>query len=164
MRAIPILCSIIAVLGSASATCSEPEPAEQICYNRPDATPQNIDLKDIGAAAQRLRLYHASQIRKHQSPFWKMKVADADNCAEWRAMTAGGAWVLVKLVGERDAAVTFKDIANTLTQGQGLVNCGAAGGQMGVIVDGGDALYASPEFVSGGYTTEGLLVKVVRGP
>ena len=47
------------------------------------------------------------------SPFWRMPVEDADNCGEWQVTMKGATWVLAKLVGNKDAAVTFADIANT---------------------------------------------------
>jgi len=87
----------------------------------------------------------------------------------------GSTWVMAKLVGDDSAAVTFNDIANTIDGGGGanasqeakaksLFKCGAAGGQMGVIVNATDPLYKSAEFVDGGYTSQGIIVKLVRNP
>ncbi|KAI0418378.1 hypothetical protein F5X98DRAFT_386264 [Xylaria grammica] len=102
-----------------------------------------------------------------------MPLPDADNCAEWQVTTKGGTWALAKLVGDDAAAVTFNDIANTIDGGvsatpaqvaQSLTNCGTAGGQMGVIVNATDPLYSSAEFVDGGYTNQGIVIKLVHAP
>ncbi|PHH72049.1 hypothetical protein CDD82_6194 [Ophiocordyceps australis] len=154
-----------AALSTVSAGCYSPEPASQICYHAPNATPQNIQMADLEAAARNLRNYQKAQLRHNKSPFWKMQASDADDCAEWRAMERNTVWVLVKHVGEGNAAVTFEDIANTLVGGaQSLTSCGTDGGQMGVRTDDGSALYQLPEFRDGGYTNRGLLVKVVHKP
>lgn len=81
---------------------------------------------------------------------------------------------MAKLVGNNNAAVTFSDIANTIDGGdaggpegaiaQSLMNCGTAGGQMGVIVNSTDPLYASEEFVEGGFTHSGIIIKLVHSP
>lgn len=98
-----------------------------------------------------------------------MPLPDADNCAEWQVTTKGGTWALAKLVGDEGAAVTFNDIANTIDGGatptseqiaKSLTHCATAGGQMGVIVNATDPLYQSDEFISGGYTNQGIVSKL----
>ena len=107
-----------------------------------------------------------------------MDLPEADGCAEWQVTTKGATWVMAKLVGNSAAAVTFRDIANTIDGGDieaeeenegnskddseaeievsedSLAGCGEAGGQMGVIVDAKDPLYKTEEFVGGGFTSE----------
>ncbi|POR32697.1 Beta-1,3-glucanosyltransferase [Tolypocladium paradoxum] len=173
MRASQVLYGTFALFGTASSTCMFPEPAKQICYDEPGGTPQNLNLKEVDYIARYLRNYQAQAVRQGLSPFWKMKVSDADNCAEWQVTTKGGTWALAKLVGDMDVAVAFTDIANTIDPGgnapiadkaKALLKCGTAGGQMGVIVNDTDPLYESAEFVNGGFTTEGIVIKLVHSP
>lgn len=173
MRSGEILCGAIALATTASAICFNPEPAKRICYNEAGGTPQNVNLKEVDYIARYLRNYHSQAIKEGRSPFWKMNEADADNCAEWQVTTKGGTWALAKLVGDQSAAVTFNDIANTIDPGanapaadkdKAIIKCGTAGGQMGVIVNATDPLYKSKEFIDGGYTNEGLVIKLVHSP
>ncbi|KAK5628852.1 hypothetical protein RRF57_004567 [Xylaria bambusicola] len=147
------------------------QPAEQICYNANGATPQNLDPREVAYIAKYLRAYQVSAVSQGLSPFWRMPLPDADNCAEWQVTTKGGTWALAKLVGDDAAAVTFNDIATTIDGGptgaqvnQSLTHCGTAGGQMGVIVNATDPLYSSAEFVNGGYTNQGIVIKLVHAP
>ncbi|KAM3537628.1 hypothetical protein ARSEF1564_009443 [Beauveria bassiana] len=161
MYASQIIYSLTAIAGCASAICLSPEPAKRICYDENGATPQNLNMKE------------AQAIKAGRSPFWKMNEADADNCAEWQVSSKGKTWALAKLVGDDSAAVTFEDIANTIDaavkagdtdQSEAINGCGTAGGQMGVIVNTNDPLYQSKEFVDGGYTYEGIVIKLVHAP
>ena len=161
--------------------CLFPEPTRQICYNTPRATPQNLNPKEVDFVARYLRAYQAEAVANGKFPFFRMPAETADGCAEWQVTAKGGTWVMAKLVGQQSAAVTFSDIANAIN-GLGLVasdeantivgggevsaddprlaslfNCGTAGSQMGVIVNGTDPLYESEEFVHGGFTTGALL-------
>ncbi|KJZ69842.1 hypothetical protein HIM_10770 [Hirsutella minnesotensis 3608] len=165
MRAFQILLGAVALGGTTYSTCFSPEPANQICYNTDGATAQNIDLKDVKWIAGYLRHYENQQKKQGKSPFHEMPVDKADNCAEWTVAERGNVMVLAKLVGERDAAVTFSDIASTIHSNEkSLVNCGTAGGQMGVIVDKNSDLYKMKEFTERGFTTEGIVIKIVREP
>jgi hypothetical protein len=152
------------------ATCFAPEPDRRICYSDPGATPQNVNLKEVEFTAKYLRFY-ASQ--KVNPSFFTMKVADADNCAEWVVTTKGGTMIIAKLVGEQDASIAFDDLANTIDGGDkakadqksmALLGCGTAGGQMGVIANGTNPLYQSKNFLGGGFTNKGIIIKVVRNP
>ncbi|GAW18335.1 hypothetical protein ANO14919_078100 [Xylariales sp. No.14919] len=143
-----------AFLGLTSATCFFPEPSDQICYNTNGATPQNLDVREVAFIAKYLRAYQTQ--------------ATAQGLT-----TKGGTWALAKLVGDNAAAVTFNDIANTIDGGvsatpaqvaQSLTNCGTAGGQMSVIVNATDPLYSGAEFVGGGYTNQGIVIKLVHAP
>ncbi|ATY60552.1 hypothetical protein A9K55_005455 [Cordyceps militaris] len=172
MRFSQILCSL-AFAGSSAAICLSPEPSQRICYNDNGATPQNLNMKEVDFIARYLRSYQAQALKAGRSPFWKMNEADADNCAEWQVTTKGKTWALAKLVGDDSAAVTFNDIANTIDPGakaadadkeKALVKCGTAGGQMGVLVNITDPLYQSKEFLDGGYTNQGLVIKLVHSP
>ncbi|KAK7943021.1 uncharacterized protein PG986_012134 [Apiospora aurea] len=152
-------------------TCFFPEPAERICYDEADGgTPQNLNLKEVDFIARYLRSYQDRAVKQGQSPFFKMPVADADNCGEWQVTTKGGTWALAKLVGDDSAAVTFRDIANTIdgaaegNADEALLACGTAGGQMGVTVNATDPLYESAEFVDGGFTNQGIVIKLVHSP
>ncbi|KAK2013596.1 hypothetical protein LZ32DRAFT_691063 [Colletotrichum eremochloae] len=154
-------------------TCLFPEPEYQICYDSEGATPQNLDTREVAYVAKYLRAYQDQSVKQGRSPFWKMSFPEADNCAEWQVTTKGGTWVMAKLVGDGAAAVTFYDIANTIHGGatpndaekkKSLVNCGTAGGQMGVIINGTDPLYQSKEFVDGGFTNKGIVIKLVHNP
>lgn len=165
--------SITALAGYAAAICLNPEPAKRICYSENGATPQNLNMKEVDYIARYLRSYQAQAVKEGRSPFWKMNEADADNCAEWQVSNKGKTWALAKLVGDDSAAVTFNDIANTIDPGaqssdvekdKALVKCGTAGGQMGVIVNTTDPLYQSKEFVDGGFTNQGIVVKLVHAP
>ncbi len=179
MRSSQVLLAAAAIAHRASAglilpmTCFFPEPARQICYDEPGGTPQNLDAREVDFIGRYLRSYQEQVVREGGSPFWKMTTEDADNCAEWQVTAKGGTWALAKLVGDYSVAVTFTDIANTIDPGAAatpeqkaasLVNCGTAGGQMGVIVNATDPLYQSAEFVDGGFTTEGIIIKLVHSP
>ncbi|KAI1373679.1 hypothetical protein F4677DRAFT_448248 [Hypoxylon crocopeplum] len=173
MRTAQLLVGAAALTSQAAAICFFPEPAEQICYNVAGATPQNLDVREVAFIAKYLRNYQTQAVKQGLSPFWRMTEADADGCAEWQVTTKGGTWALAKLVGDDSAAVTFNDIATTIDGGvtptaedvaKSLTNCGTAGGQMGVIVNTTDPLYSSAEFVDGGFTTEGIVIKLVHNP
>ncbi|KAM3517860.1 hypothetical protein MY4038_010234 [Beauveria bassiana] len=136
---------LTAIAGCASAICLSPEPAKRICYDENGATPQNLNMKVVAFIARYLR----------------------------RLMPTTKTWALAKLVGDDSAAVTFEDIANTIDaavkagdtdQSEAISGCGTAGGQMGVIVNTNDPLYQSKEFVDGGYTYEGIVIKSVHAP
>jgi hypothetical protein len=153
--------------------CLFPEPTRQICYSSPGATPQNLNPKEVDFIARYLRSYQAQMMKEGGSPFWRMPVQDADGCAEWQVTAKGGTWVQAKLVGDDNAAVTFSDIANTIDGGvnattevkaKSLANCGTAGGQMGVIINATDPLYKTDEFVKGGFTTKGIIIKLIHNP
>lgn len=163
----------LALAGASAAICLNPEPSRRICYNENGATPQNLNMKEVDFIARYLRSYQAQAIKEGRSPFWKMSEADADNCAEWQVSTKGKTWAMAKLVGDDSAAVTFNDIANTIDPGANapvkdkdaaLVKCDTAGGQMGVIVNATDPLYQSKEFVDGGFTNQGIVIKLVHSP
>lgn len=152
------------------AGCAAPDPVRRICYNSQGSTPQNVSTKDIESIAVYLRQY----ISIPWNPkFYTMRVKDADNCGEWEVYSQGSATVLAKLVGNRDASVLFSDIASTLdgtnatSLMRSLLGCFTAGGQMGTWVSTANPLYKSPEFVNGGFTNEGIIIKVVasrKGP
>ncbi|KAJ2966838.1 hypothetical protein NQ176_g9955 [Zarea fungicola] len=163
----------LALAGYSTAICVNPEPSRRICYNEEGGTPQDVNLKEADFIARYLRSYQAQAIKEGRSPFWKMNEADADNCAEWQVSAKGKTWALAKLVGDDSAAVTFNDIANTIDPGvnapdsakdKAIVKCGTAGGQMGVIVNTADPLYQSKEFIDGGYTNQGIVIKLVHSP
>jgi hypothetical protein len=164
------LLSALAFANLAAATCSAPEPTARICYNGTGATPQNITLGDISYVAEYLR-FTASQ--DSSSDFYTMSLPAADNCTEWQVATRGSTWVMAKLVGNVAASVTFDDLANSVDGGAGadnvtkaaaLYGCDTAGGQMGVVVDTGDARYQQAQFTNGTFTNEGIIVKLVRNP
>jgi hypothetical protein len=164
------LLSALAFANLAAATCSAPEPTARICYNGTGATPQNITLGDISYVAEYLR-FTASQ--DSSSDFYTMSLPAANNCTEWQVTTRGSTWVMAKLVGNVAASVTFDDLANSVDGGAGadnvtkaaaLYGCDTAGGQMGVVVDTGDARYQQAQFTNGTFTNEGIIVKLVRNP
>src|ERR1700760_2669946 len=150
-----------------AATCLNPEPSTRICYNSQGATPQNIVVKDLQYTIKMLR--HNAQ-QDGNSKFLTMKVADADNCAEWSIFTSGSVLLLAKLVGDKDASVTYNDVANTLDGGSdantanSILGCDTAGGQMGVAVNATEPLYQSPDFLKGGFVNTGIIMKVVHAP
>jgi hypothetical protein len=107
-----------------------------------------------------------------------MPIADAVDYAEWqvtKATTKGGAWVIAKLIGNDNAAITFNNIANTMNRGdtdtsaeavakQFIINHEMRGGWMGVVVNGADLLYESDEFCERGSTNSSILIKLIHNP
>ncbi len=156
-------------IGQVSGECFAPEPARQICYSAPGATPQNLTVQEIEFTAKYLRNYQAT---KGNPRFYWFNGTEADNCAEWIVTTKGATMVLAKLVGRSWAAASFIDIAATIDGGEKatedlkkaslLGGCGTAGGQMGVRFNLTDPLYNSTEFVESGLKSEGIIVKIVR--
>jgi hypothetical protein len=145
-----------------------PEPARRICYSVSGATPQNLDLREVNFTAQYLRSYQEEVFSQGGSPFWKMPLPDANNCAEWQVTTKGRTWVLAKLVGNDPAAILFSDIAATIDgfaltdPSKALLNCSTAGGQMGAIVDESNPFYQTQLFK--GFTNKGIIIKLVKSP
>jgi hypothetical protein len=139
-----------------------------MCYSDPGATPQNLDLREANFTAQYLRVYQEQQLSQGGSPFWKMPLPEANNCAEWQVTTKGRTWVMAKLVGDDPAAVLFSDIAGTIDglaladPSKALLNCSTAGGQMGVIVDESNPYYQTQLFE--GFTNKGIIIKLVKSP
>jgi len=56
-----------------------------------------------------------------------------------------------------------KDAAD-LARAASLFNYGSAGGQIGVIANATNPLYELEEFVDGGFTTKGIVIKLVHNP
>lgn len=145
-----------------------PEPERRICYSDPGATPQKLDLREVNFTAQYLRSYQEEVLSKGGSPFWKMTLPEANNCAEWQVTTKGRTWVMAKLVGNDPAAVLFSDIAATIDgitladPSKALGNCSTAGGQMGAIIDESSSHYQSQLFQS--FTNKGIIIKLVKSP
>jgi hypothetical protein len=145
-----------------------PEPTRRICYSDPGATPQNLELREVNFTSQYLRNYEEEMIAQGGSPFWKMMLPDANNCAEWQVTTKGRTWVMAKLVGNEQAAVLFSDIAATIDgfmladSSKALLGCNTAGGQMGVIVNETNPYYQSQGFK--GFTNKGIIIKLVKSP
>jgi hypothetical protein len=168
MSSTQILLLAATFISQAATTCMAPEPDYRICYNQNGATPQNLTMKDVAYSSKYLRYYGQQE---GNSPFFTMKVKDADNCAEWQAFTKGSTMVLAKLVGEQDASVTFNDIANTIDGGtqatdadkaKVLWGCDTNGGQMAVVVNATDPLYKSPDYVNGKFVNTGIIIKLVH--
>ncbi|KAI9148706.1 putative beta- -glucanosyltransferase [Paramyrothecium foliicola] len=148
--------------------CFFPEPERRICYSEPGATPQNLDMDEVRFTAEYLRAYQEQQIAQGGSPFWKMPLPDANNCAEWQVTAKGRTWIMAKLVGNEAGAVLFSDIAATIDgmtlddSSVAIANCSTAGGQMATIVDDTNLLYRSSLFK--GFTNKGIIIKVVKSP
>ncbi|KAH8649609.1 hypothetical protein BGZ60DRAFT_520605 [Tricladium varicosporioides] len=166
------LLTVLSLSGQISAFCWDQQPERRICYDVPGATPQNVSIATVKAIANYVRSFGVGPNRQE---FYTMEVKKADNCAEWKVVTPDNSstWLLVKLTGDNDTAVTFNDLASTIDGGENasaaqtaaaLLGCGTAGGQMPVAVNASDPAYKSATFVNGKYTNVGILAKIVRIP
>jgi hypothetical protein len=160
----------LALASQASAVCFAPEPVKRICYSEAGARPQNITLAEITYVAGYLRFYGK---QPGNPQFYTMRHPEADNCAEWQVTTKGSTWVMAKLVGDKQASVTFDDIANTIDGGAtatdaqkkaALYGCNTAGGQVGVKINSTDTRYQQQQFKNGTFTNQGIIIKLVRNP
>ncbi|KAJ8130758.1 hypothetical protein O1611_g2870 [Lasiodiplodia mahajangana] len=145
--------------------CYESETPALYCYTGNDDIPQDVATEDVTFIASYLRSY-GRQISTGR--LFVMKAADAPDCAEWLLYSRNTAAAYAKKINTTsDSAVLFEDIANTIDGGTGLVRrsgiyqCGTAGGSFGVQVNATAPAYNAPTYVSAGYVTDGVLVKIV---
>ncbi|KAL2872836.1 uncharacterized protein BJX67DRAFT_376620 [Aspergillus lucknowensis] len=155
------------VQGLAPRTCYETETPDLLCYTAPDNIPQDVLVEDVQFIAAYLRSYGA-QIRTGR--LLNMAAADAPDCGEWLLYGHGTAQAFAKHLNNTiDSSVLFADIATTIDggadadesqQAAALVGCGTDGGSLGVLVNAANPTY-SGETYPAGYTTEGILIKIV---
>ncbi len=144
------------------------ESSELHCYNSGDDTPQNVTVADVAYIANYLRLY-GRQVKDGR--LFAMTAATAPDCAEWSLYARKSALALAKHVEtDKNSAVLFEDIANTIDGGAkatdpqkaaAIIGCLSSGGSLGVQVDKKRAVYSSDAYKKAGYTPNGVLVKVV---
>ncbi|KAH6856896.1 hypothetical protein B0I37DRAFT_426488 [Chaetomium sp. MPI-CAGE-AT-0009] len=155
------------VKGLSPRTCYETETPAQLCYTAPDNIPQDVLVDDVLFIASYLRSYGA-QIRTGR--LFNMAAADAPDCGEWLVYAHGTAQAFAKHIDNTvDSSVLFADIATTIDggpnanstqQAAALIGCGTDGGSQGVIVNTAHPTYSGPTYPAG-YTTDGILIKIV---
>ncbi|KAL2150898.1 hypothetical protein VTH82DRAFT_5996 [Thermothelomyces myriococcoides] len=155
------------VNGLAPRTCYETETPSRLCYTEPDNVPQDVDIDDVLFIAAYLRSYGA-QIRTGR--LFNMAAADAPDCGEWLLYAHGTAQAFAKHIDNTiDSSVLFADIATTIDggpdanstqQAAALIGCGTDGGSMGVVVNASHPTYSGSTYPAG-YTTDGILIKIV---
>ncbi len=140
------------------------------CYTEANGAPQNVDLTDVLFIAKYLRSY-GRQIKPGR--FFTMNAKDTQGCGEWSVYSHRSTLVTVKHINDTiDSSVLFEDIATAIDGGEkatpeqqqlALLGCGANGGAFGVQANTSNPAYSAASYVSAGYKTTGLLVKVVSG-
>ena len=166
----PVLANAAVVTQRTPSICYQGETSQLLCYEAPNGTPQDVKVADITYIATYLRKYGRQNPR--QPGFFTMKAADAADCAEWSLYTRGTAAALAKhLDTTDDTSVLFEDIATTLDGGEratddlkakAIIGCLTNGGSLGVLVNSSNPAYSSDTYTSSGYTTKGLLIKIVH--
>lgn len=152
------------------ALCTE--GIDLICYGVSNGgTPQALDPDDVAYVASYLRF--VGQQNEGADARWTMP-AEGDTCSEW-GLPVPGAGTVLALAKHVDPAVTssvlYEDLANTIDGGEdgtdaatALAECGANGGQKGVVYDAGNAAYKTDEYTASGATPAGIVIKLVRDP
>ncbi|KAF4589406.1 hypothetical protein GQ602_003295 [Ophiocordyceps camponoti-floridani] len=149
-----------------TSTCYEGEGSNLHCYNGKDDTPQGVNVADVAEAAQALRAYGREE---NPGRFLTMTAANAPDCAEWTIYELRSVLVLAKHVGsDKNSSVLFEDVARTIADEPGhgddqkpILSCLAAGGSLGVRVNGSSPAYKSDEYKKSGFSPEGIIVKIV---
>ncbi len=146
------------------------ETAALFCYTEVNGAPQNVDVADVLFIAKYLRSY-GRQIKPGR--FFTMNAKDTQGCGEWSVYSHRSTLVTVKHINDTiDSSVLFEDIATVIDGGEkatpeqqqiALLGCGVNGGAFGVQANASNPAYSAASYVSAGYKTTGLLVKVVSG-
>ncbi|KAK2743041.1 hypothetical protein FQN57_004997 [Myotisia sp. PD_48] len=143
--------------------CFDESPALH-CYSGGNDIPQNVNVSDVSFIASYLRTY-GRQTRIGR--LLTMKAADAPNCGEWLLYSTNTAAAYAKKINMTyDSSVLFEDVANTIDGGAGVVKqdgifrCQTDGGSYGVQANVTAAAYHTPEYVTAGYRTDGIIIKI----
>ena len=147
------------------------ETTDRFCYTEANGTPQNVNVSDVIFIAKYLRSYGR---QSKPGRFFTMRSNDTKDCGEWTAYSHGSALVAVKHITDTiDSSVLYEDLATTIDGGEkatpeeqkkALLGCGTDGGAVGVQVNSTNPAYKAASYISAGYKTSGLLLKVVTNP
>lgn len=148
--------------------CYDTETAAQLCYTLPDNTPQDVLVADVTFAAEYLRAYGAEL---KTGRLFTMLTTDGDDCPEWSLYSHGSVLITAKHLNSAvNSSVLYADIATTIDGGSAataaqqaaaLIGCGTDGGSEGVLVNTTNPAYNTSTYLAAGYTSQGILVKVV---
>ncbi|KAK2598030.1 hypothetical protein QQS21_005867 [Conoideocrella luteorostrata] len=151
-----------------SSACIDNETAELHCYNGADDTAQNVTLADVTYTAKYLRLY-GRQTREGR--LFTMTAQDAPDCNEWTVYARKSALTVARHIDStKNSSILFEDIANTIDGGEkatdddkkkAIVGCLASGGSLGVKANLQNPVYNSDKYKAGGFSPEGIMIKVV---
>ncbi|KAM4058052.1 hypothetical protein HRG_010993 [Hirsutella rhossiliensis] len=154
--------------GAHIETCYEGESSSLHCYSGQDDTPQDVDINDITTVAKALRDYGREV---EGGRLFTMTAENAPDCAEWDIFNHQTVLALAKHIdSKKNSSVLFEDIARTIDGGPSasdedkkgaIVGCLSSGGSLGVLVNETDPAYHSHEYEKPGYTTEGIVIKIV---
>ena len=151
------------------------EPTSLLCFGIGNlGAPQHINKSDIEYAASALRHIASSD----NNPLWTMPPEDPSTCSEWTIPVTNSKGTLLLLAKHISpgtySSVTYNDLARTIDGGKDATDeekkdsilgaCGENGGMKGVVVDSGDEVYHSEEYVNSGAKPEGIVVKLVHAP
>lgn len=148
-------------------TCYEGESTSLHCYSGQDDTPQIVDVNDVAAVAKALRDY-GREVQGGR--FFTMTAENAPDCAEWDIYNHETVLALAKHIdSKKNSSVLFEDIARTIDGGsasdddkkKAIIGCLSSGGSLGVLVNETNPSYHSHEYEKSGYTTEGIVIKIV---
>lgn len=153
----------IIIVPRAAQVCYSTETTAQLCYTAPNNTPQDVAVADIADSADYLRAYGAET---EEGRLFTMLAADGDDCPEWVLYSHGSVLITAKHINSAvNSSVLFADIATTIDGGAaataGLIDCGTDGGSEGVLVDATNPAYTTSTYLGGGFTPDGILIKVV---
>ncbi|KAK3368300.1 hypothetical protein B0H63DRAFT_534468 [Podospora didyma] len=155
-------------------TCFKGETSSLLCYRGTNGTSQDVTPADVAYIANYLRRYGRENPKKPN--FLTMKGADTADCGEWSLYTRKSAKAVAKHLDPKiDSSVLFEDIANTIDGGvktpgnatipithhASVADCLSDGGSLGVVVNATHPAYLTPEYLAPGFTTKGILIKIV---
>ncbi|ATY66149.1 hypothetical protein A9K55_001781 [Cordyceps militaris] len=146
---------------SPHSICSE--SAKRICYEDDGGESQGLDRAHVQYVADYLRFLG----RSGDTPFWTMPREEAGGCGEWTLPVPGAAPVLPLAKHTSPwlaSSVLYEDLAAAVDGDGGLLACGEAGGQVGVVANVTNPLYDGEEYKKTGAKPEGILMKLVRAP
>jgi hypothetical protein len=100
-----------------------------------------------------------------------MDSTSVGTCDEWTLYQHGSVLATAKHINDTaNSAVLFEDIATTIDGGPGaadaqkakaIVGCLSDGGSLGVLVNSTHPAYNATSYVSKGYTSHGILIRIV---